>query len=493
MATSRRPRLPWSGNSPREIAVFAGAAVAGFYGVLIPVHLALLTGTPRVVMAAVAAASAGAAAAIAVLVHRGTVPDAGLPLALAAVASLPLVNSLTHTAVTAELHQTAVTMLSIVAIAAVAHARLTVPIVVAALVTWAAIVAGEGLGPPSLVRHYGFGLLFAVLLSSLVHEVIARTRRRLSSLRDHYDAVAAVARCGRAGEDPRPVVLDEVLRLAGASSVAWVEPDGRYLVAVLSAGKDVTGARVPLESEAATSTCWATGARVFVPDTAASARIDAALVALTGSVSTLAEPVMHDDEVLAVLVVGWTTPVTNLADRAVAVVSTLAAEAGAAVAATRLRAQLQAMATTDPMTGLANRRGWQQRVNDLALLSARTGAPLTLAMADLDHFKQYNDTHGHDAGDALLQAFARTAVALLRDVDVVARWGGEEFAIALPGSDETTARVALERLRLSVPEGQTCSFGLATWDRDEAVTACLSRADAALYRAKAAGRDRVAL
>jgi diguanylate cyclase (GGDEF)-like protein len=492
MATSRR-RRPWTGNSRREITVFAGMAVAVLYVVLTPLHLTLLRGTPRVVMASVAGASAATAAAVAVAVHREEVPDRRLPVALAVVASLPLVNSLTHTAVAQQIEQTAVTMLSIVAIAAVARARLTVPIVGTALVAWVVIVAAERLGPPRLVQHYAVGLVLAVLLSWVVHEILARTERRLRSVRDDYDAVAAVARCGRAGEDPRPVALEAIQRLAGAVSVAWVEPRGTYLVAVLSAGVEVTGARVPIDSPAATSVCWATRSRVFVSDTATSTQVDASLVALTRAVSTLAEPVLHDGEISAVLVVGWRSQVTDLTDRAVAVVSTLAAEAGAAVAATRLRAQLEALATTDPMTGLVNRRGWHQRVNDLASLSARTGSPLTLAMADLDNFKRYNDTHGHEAGDRLLQAFARTATALLRDVDVIARWGGEEFAIALAGSDKSAAVIALDRLRLAVPEGQTCSFGVATWDGTETVTACLARADEALYRAKAAGRDRVEL
>jgi diguanylate cyclase (GGDEF)-like protein len=491
MATSRRRRLPWRGDSPREIAVFAGAAVAALYAILTPMHLALLVGTPRWVMALVASASAATAAVLSVAVHRGAVPEARLPVVLAVVASLPLINSLTHTAVAREIQQTAVTMLSIVAISAIAHAQLSVPIVAAALLTWGGIVAAQRLGPPELVVHYGLGLLLAVLLSWAVHEILSRTQRRLLSLRDDYDAVATVARCGRAGEDPRPVALQAIRKLAGAASTAWVEPDGKYLVAVLSEGVNITGARVPIDSQAATAVCWARRSRVFVSNTATSAQVDAPLVALTGAVSTLAEPVMHDGEISAVLVVGWTGHVADLTDRAVTIVSTLAAEAGAAVAATRLRAQLESLATTDPMTGLLNRRGWHQRVNNLAMLSARTGSPLTLALADLDRFKQYNDAHGHEAGDLLLQGFARTATALLRDVDVLARWGGEEFAIGLAGSDEAAARVALERLRQAVPDGQTCSFGVATWDGSETIAACLARADAALYRAKAAGRDRV--
>jgi diguanylate cyclase (GGDEF)-like protein len=493
MAIARRRRLPWSGDSPRETVVFAGAAVGVLYAVLTPVHLMLLTGTPRRVMPAVAAASAVTAAALATAAHRRLVPDERLPYVLATVASLPLVNALTHTAVAHQIEQTAVTMLSIVAIAAVAHARLTVPVVAAALVTWTAIVLLEHLGPPSLVGHYATGLALAVLLSWAVHEILARTQRRLRNVRDDLDAVAAVARCGRAGEDPRPVVLSAVRRLAQATSAAWVEPEGRELVAVLSEGVDAGHSRVSMDAPSATAASWESGTRVFVSDATTGAQAGPGREALTGSRSTLCEPVLHDGEVLAVFVVGWSEHLPRLDDHAVSVVSTLAAEAGAALAATRLRAQLESLATTDPMTGLANRRGWQQRVSDLASLSARSGQPLTLALADLDHFKRYNDAHGHDAGDALLQKFSRTATTLLRDVDVIARWGGEEFAIALPGSDEAAATVALDRLRQAVPEGQTCSFGIAAWNGTETVTACLARADAALYRAKAAGRDRVAL
>jgi len=493
MGSSRHRRLPWTGNSPRETVVFAGAAVAALYALLTPVHLLLLSGVPRTVMASMAAASALTAAALATAAHRRTVAPEQLPVVLAVVAALPLVNSLTHTAVAHELEQTAVTMLSIVAIAAVARARLAVLSVAAALAAWAVIVLAEDLGPPGQVRHYGFGLILAVLLGWAVHEILARTQRRLRGVRDDLDAVVAVARCGRSGADPRPVVLSAVRRLAAATSVAWVEPEGRYLVAMLSDGVDTTGARVPIESQTATARCWATGTRTFVSDTSADKHVDASLVALTRSMSTLSEPVLHDGEVLAVLAVGWAHHVPDLEDHAVTVVSTLAAEAGAAVAATRLRARLEGLATTDPMTALCNRRGWQERVNDLAALCGRTGQPLALALADLDHFKAYNDAHGHQAGDLLLQAFARVATALLRDVDVIARWGGEEFAIALPGCDAETARVALDRLRTSVPGGQTCSVGLATWNGEEPVTACLARADAALYRAKASGRDRVAL
>ena len=156
-----------------------------------------------------------------------------------------------------------------------------------------------------------------------------------------------------------------------------------------------------------------------------------------------------------------------------------------------LRQQLQALATTDPLTGLVNRRGWYERLEVLTARVRRTGESLTLAVADLDHFKKYNDTNGHDAGDELLREFAERTTSSLREVDLVARWGGEEFAIALPGSNADEARIALDRLRRNVPGGQTCSFGLATWDGVEPLAGCLARADEALYRAKVAGRNRI--
>src|SRR3954471_10218627 len=223
MSIPRRRRLPWSGDSPRETTVFAVAAIAALYTVLTPLHLLTLKDPARVVMASVAAASAVVAAVLAVAAHRERVPQPRLPLVLATVASLPLVNALTHTAVAHQIEQTAVTMLSMVAIAAVAQTRLSVPVVAAALVTWTVIVAAEDLGPPRLVAHYATGLALAVLLSWAVHEILGRTQRRLGRVHDDLDAVAEVARCGRSGQDPRPVVLSAVVRLAGASAAAWVE------------------------------------------------------------------------------------------------------------------------------------------------------------------------------------------------------------------------------------------------------------------------------
>jgi diguanylate cyclase (GGDEF)-like protein len=109
---------------------------------------------------------------------------------------------------------------------------------------------------------------------------------------------------------------------------------------------------------------------------------------------------------------------------------------------------------------------------------------------DLDHFKAFNDRHGHQAGDRFLVNAARRWTAELRPMDTIARYGGEEFLVLLPGCDVGTAMVIANRLREAVPERQTCSVGVAQWDGVESTASLVARADAALYAAKAAGRDK---
>jgi diguanylate cyclase (GGDEF)-like protein len=108
---------------------------------------------------------------------------------------------------------------------------------------------------------------------------------------------------------------------------------------------------------------------------------------------------------------------------------------------------------------------------------------------DLDRFKQYNDRHGHVAGDQLLKSAAAAWRSALRETDTLARYGGEEFAVALPSCTAVEAEVVLERLRAHTPDGETCSIGLAEWVAGETPADLVARADAALYAAKRRGRD----
>jgi diguanylate cyclase (GGDEF)-like protein len=152
--------------------------------------------------------------------------------------------------------------------------------------------------------------------------------------------------------------------------------------------------------------------------------------------------------------------------------------------------QLEHLARTDSLTGLPNRRYWEQRLPRELARAGREDQHVCVAMLDLDHFKSFNDRHGHQAGDRLLRASAAAWRETLRPYDVLSRYGGEEFSIILPNCRLEDALALVDRLRLETPEGESVSAGIAEWDGEEPPDALVGRADAALYRAKRAGRNR---
>jgi diguanylate cyclase (GGDEF)-like protein/PAS domain S-box-containing protein len=175
---------------------------------------------------------------------------------------------------------------------------------------------------------------------------------------------------------------------------------------------------------------------------------------------------------------------------------TLATQAGARIGTVRAFEKTQLQAATDGLTGLPNRR--------TALTSMRTtmkaGHRFALAIADLDEFKKLNDKHGHEAGDRALRLFAQACQGALRKHDVIARWGGEEFAILMPDLDRQHGAATLERLRRRLAESHlaghpqfTASFGVADSLTADTLEEIIQVADAALYESKAAGRDRVTI
>jgi diguanylate cyclase (GGDEF)-like protein len=153
--------------------------------------------------------------------------------------------------------------------------------------------------------------------------------------------------------------------------------------------------------------------------------------------------------------------------------------------------RLEELALTDPLTGLPNRRAWEQQLPGELARAQRDGRPLCLALLDLDHFKAFNDRHGHPAGDALLRDAATAWSRELRAGDLLARYGGEEFVLVLPNCSPDEAAAIADRVRARTPGGETCSIGVAPWDGSHPLEELVDRADAALYDAKLAGRDRV--
>jgi diguanylate cyclase len=164
-------------------------------------------------------------------------------------------------------------------------------------------------------------------------------------------------------------------------------------------------------------------------------------------------------------------------------------------------ARIQELATLDYLTGLSNRRRAQELLAAEIARAERTLQPFGVALIDLDHFKRLNDRFGHAGGDEALRRFADEARASVRKVDMVARWGGEEFLILMPETDGAAGQAVINRLRerleaLSVPSAQgemrfTFSAGVASHLAGQTIADTVARADRALYRAKAGGRNRV--
>lgn len=156
----------------------------------------------------------------------------------------------------------------------------------------------------------------------------------------------------------------------------------------------------------------------------------------------------------------------------------------------RLVERLERLSLTDELTGLPNRRAWNEGLLRELARARRRDEPLCVALLDLDSFKSFNDEFGHPAGDALLRELAHAWSSLLRGSDLLARYGGEEFALAFPSWPLASALVVVDRLREATPGALTCSAGLTAWRKDESPQQLTRRVDAALYEAKRGGRDR---
>jgi diguanylate cyclase (GGDEF)-like protein len=155
----------------------------------------------------------------------------------------------------------------------------------------------------------------------------------------------------------------------------------------------------------------------------------------------------------------------------------------------RQSARLAELSRTDSLTGLPNRRSWDFELVRVVAASHAIGTPLTIAMADIDHFKEYNDAYGHLAGDELLETCARRWRTVLDPAIFLARYGGEEFAVILTGDFASGAGEHLDAMRRATPPPVTLSIGYADYVDTDPIVDTLDRADQALYSAKATGRN----
>ncbi len=335
------------------------------------------------------------------------------------------------------------------------------------------------------------------------------TVRDITERRAHEDAMhrraeelSAIATVTRAVShsdpaDARRTICDLAVEVTGAQSAALWEADAEgVLQNTFMSGRPSTDVTIGHDqAENGSRIVWRTGRPLFVAEGEGSPHVDQRIIHKhfgdrSLSLSMYFRPISDTTGVRAVLVLLWTPSITEVPPDAEPVLEVLAAEAALAMQRSELLDRLAELSRTDELTGLPNRRAWEELLDREMRVARRTGLPLSVVMLDLDFFKAYNDQHGHQGGDRLLWLAGHLWRENLRDTDVLARWGGEEFGLLLPACDAASARQLLERLHELPLDGVTFSAGIAEWDGASSDEELIGQADGTLYAAKRAGRNR---
>jgi diguanylate cyclase (GGDEF)-like protein len=328
-----------------------------------------------------------------------------------------------------------------------------------------------------------------------LHAERAQLTRRTKELAAIHRATRAVL----TDEDARRAVCETALGVTGAVMASLFEPDGQGdLVCTTHMGADLLGRRLPESGSSIIAEVFAgCVTRVLQGSSPHLAMDQEAIDRVSRPFGTPLRaavwlPVMsREGRCIAVLSLAYGPDVP--VSEHLPVLEILAGETAVAIERQDLLRRLRREASSDGLTGAANRRVWDEELPRALAEARRRGTPVSVVMLDLDRFKEYNDALGHPAGDALLRDAVAAWRRRLRSTDLLCRYGGEEFVVLLPGWGQLEARDMAEQLRSVVPNGQTCSAGVARWDGEESPDALVERVDAALYAAKVAGRDLVRL
>lgn len=313
------------------------------------------------------------------------------------------------------------------------------------------------------------GLMGRVLSTELRH------RQHEQRLREQASNLAAVARAAREiadSGDARQAVCRAACEVSGSVFATLVEPDGPGHLRVTAAdGIDLLGSFVPLDRRRVlTARVFATGEPAFVRDARDHPATVRELIRDAGIVSVHVEPVMRDGLPVGVLSVGWSRLARGLASPAVTAIQLLASEAAIAIERADTRVALERLARADALTGLPNRRAWDEHLARTLAAARRSREPLVVVRLELE---------GPVEDEVLAEAAAALAVQL-REVDLIARWKGQAFAVALPGCDLEQAGPVVARLRAATPAGAACAAGAAQWQPGESPEALIDRAERAL-------------
>ena len=363
-------------------------------------------------------------------------------------------------------------------------------LVAVALTTASIVVPIVAIGAPAYPSSdWGLALLWLVvaLVTGLVtNDLVDRLRAGEATLA----RITTVAHGLTTAGDNREAICQAAQEVSEADLTYLFEPtgDGR-LVTTAAAGVVQPHIEIAIGGESSvTVQTYLAGRPCFASDlsTVSSPR----LLAATRAASALFQPVLRGTEVAGVLFVGWQRTRRKIPARTATGMRLLASEAALAMERADQMSEVARLARLDPLTGLPNRRSWDEEAARAVAVRQRSEEPVALGLIDIDRFKDFNDAHGHHEGDLLLKEAAVAWRDTLRGGDLLARWGGEEFAVLLQGCASEGATTVLERLRASTPRGATCSVGVTDVGRRDTLEEAVRRADAALYRAKAAGRDR---
>src|SRR4051812_15348332 len=339
-----------------------------------------------------------------------------------------------------------------------------------------------------------FLMLARVLASELERESNERDLRRVNEmLRDQARGMGAVGRVAKAlaaGEDARAAVCEAACEVLGAPVAVLLEPSGREFSSTAMAGAEIPPVTIqPRTGRTGPRRAFTSRESHFVADARTHPALASPLVEATDARSAVVEPVLRDGVVAGVLIAIWRVPLEELPDAPGGVLRVLAAQAAVAIQLAALRERLAGLAFSDPLTGLATRRMWDEELPRELARTRRSESPLTIAALDLDHMSAFNRVRGEREGDRLIKECASRWRTDLRDVDFLARIDGTEFAVVLPGCGLGEACDVLDRVRESTPRGQTASAGVARWDGEEPAELLLARAQDALSAAKSSGRN----
>lgn len=353
-------------------------------------------------------------------------------------------------------------------------------------------------GPPAYPHAQYRAALLSVAVSTMIglatRALVASVRDKASEASRREQMLRLVSNAMRSlltSPQARVDVCQAAMSIGEASVAVLYEPltGSEAMASTAIVGVEPEHIEIPADRPSAVRDAFATGRSILVSDDTGARVGSRELWDASGRpASVLYEPLLRGGTPIGVLVVGWPGHVSE-GDPQVTVVELLAHEAAAVLARADTLSRLSDMASTDPLTGLPNRRAWDARVEE----AMADGQRFTVAMLDFDHFKEYNDTHGHPAGDRLLKESAAMWRHQLREGDLLARIGGEEFGLLLPNCDTSRAVEVIERLRSAVYNERTCSVGFAERRTGESVEAVMARADEALYEAKSTGRDRACM